>query len=104
MKKIFLSALLLIAVSCLVAQNKNGMRMYYYYPDHNLYYNENTKEYLYHDTLTASWITSKILPPVYVINNKTLRNAVFYNGKDVWTDNAKHKKKYRKSTVMAANE
>ena len=67
---------------------------YYYYPSSNIYYNPATNEYWYFDDVSTTWMEVKTLPSTITFT-KTPKYTVYYNGADVWKDNATHKKKYK---------
>ena len=74
---------------------------YYYYPSANVYYNVGTHQYVYYDPGVTTWTTVKTLPSGVTIT-RTPRYTVYYNGPDVWKDNAMHKTKYKvqRTTVV----
>jgi len=96
MKKAIFIALVLACLSNLVnAQTDTaGRQAYYYYPGQNVYFNQKNNTYLYYDSVSANWKTVNLLPPMYNINKQTLKDIVYYNGPDVWMDNAAHIKQY----------
>ena len=67
---------------------------YYYYPSSNVYYNVVGSDYWYYDEATSAWVEVKTLPATITLE-KAPRYTVYYNGKDVWKDNATHMKKYK---------
>ena len=95
MKKIILAIALLFAVGSNVVFAQQPVRVkYYYYPSSNVYYNPVTNEYWYYDGGTTTWMEVKTLPSGITIT-KMPKYTVYYNGADVWKDNATHKKKYK---------
>ena len=74
--------------------NLSGMK-YYYYPSQNVYYNEGTQDYWYYGNPSGKWETAKSLPSNYLVNDKTNRYELTYNGTDVWKENKMHKSKYK---------
>ena len=74
-------------------QNDQRVR-YYYYPSSNVYYNVTTGDYWYYDNGSTTWLQAKTLPTTIVVE-KTPRYTVYYNGPEVWKDNAMHQKKYK---------
>ena len=100
MKRIILALALLFALGSstkVLAQQpvtKETRVTYYYYPSSNVYYNPANTEYWYYDDVSATWVQVKDLPTTIVLT-KTPRYTVYYNGEDVWKDNAMHMKKYK---------
>jgi hypothetical protein len=98
MKKIMLGLMFVFAMSTAmttVAQQETQQRVrFYYYPSTNVYYNVSTGEYWYYDNGTTNWVEVKTLPATITVE-KTPRYTVYYNGPDVWKDNAVHQKKYK---------
>jgi hypothetical protein len=104
MKRIFLALSLLFALGTSIrafAQQpvpqpvtKETRTTFYYYPQSNIYYNPGSTEYWYYDDVSATWTQVKELPTTIVLT-KTPRYTVYYNGSDVWKDNAEHMKKYK---------
>ena len=96
MKKIILGLTFLFAIGTAIkatAQEPQRVR-FYYYPSSNVYYNVSTGEYWYYDNGTTNWVDVKTLPTTITVE-KTPRYTVYYNGTDVWKDNAVHQKKYK---------
>jgi len=97
MKKILL-ALTLVGSLAVCAQQQPppppAKVKFYYYPSSNIYYNPATNEYWYYDNPTVTWMEVRELPPTITFT-KTPKYTVYYNGQDVWKDNATHKKKYK---------
>ena len=96
MKKILLGLMFLFAVGTAIkatAQETQRVR-FYYYPSSNIYYNISTGEYWYYDNGTTNWVEVKTLPTTITVT-KTPRYTVYYNGPEVWKDNAVHQKKYK---------
>jgi hypothetical protein len=101
MKQIILALMLFVAFgSSMKAQEPAKVTTttqrirYYYYPSSNVYYNPTTGDYWYYDNGTTAWVDVKTLPTTITIT-KTPRYTVYYNGTDVWKDNAVHEKKYK---------
>lgn len=101
MKKIILSLMLLVGLgSALQVSAQEPMKTsvtrtrYYYYPSSNVYYNPTTDEYWYYDEGATTWEDVKTLPTTITLG-KTPRYTVYYNGTDVWKDNASHRTKYK---------
>lgn len=103
MKKIILGCLMMVALFTTVnvkAQTSTSTSTttrvkYWYYPSSNVYYNDATGDYWYYDTPTTTWMDVKTLPTTYTITSTTPKYEVWYDGTDVWKDNAKHLKKYK---------
>ncbi len=95
MKKINLGLVLLFAigVSKISAQETQKVT-FYYYPSSHVYYNVVASDYWYYDDARSAWVEVKTLPATISLP-KTPRYTVYYNGKDVWKDNAEHVKKYK---------
>jgi len=96
MKKAIFIALLFVCLGNLASAqtDTSGRQTYYYYPGQNVYFNPKNNNYLYYDTISSNWKTVNLLPPMYNINNQTLKDVVYYNGPDVWMENAAHIKQY----------
>jgi hypothetical protein len=105
MKKIlFLSLVVLMGFSAMAqepataataATNDAGRVKFFYYPSTNIYYNEATSEYLHYDDATSTWLTVKQLPTTVVVEPTAMKYAVYYNGNEIWKENAAHKTKYK---------
>lgn len=97
MKKIILMLAVLFALG---VKEASAQRItFYYYPTPNVYYNVASHDYLYYDPGTTTWTTVKALPPGIVLTRT--KYTVYYNGPQVWKDNAAHKTKYKtKKTVV----
>jgi len=67
---------------------------FYYYPSSNVYFNPSSEQYWYYDEPNVKWIEVKTLPETITLE-KTPVVTVYYNGDDVWKDNAMHQKKYK---------
>ena len=98
MKKILVVLAVLFAFGIKQASAQTRVT-YYYYPSANVYYNVGTHDYVYYNA--GTWTTVKTLPSGVTIT-RTPRYTVYYNGPDVWRDNAAHKTKYKvkKTTVV----
>ncbi len=96
MKKIIFAIALLFAVgTSFTASAQQPVRIkYYYYPTSNIYYDPVNNEYWYFDDASTTWMEVQTLPTTITLT-KTPRYTVYYNGKDVWKDNATHRKKYK---------
>ena len=96
MKRILFGLLLLfVTVTKLTAQTTDVKVKYWYYPSHNVYYNETTADYWYYDGTNAKWVFTKDLPVTYTIVEKDTRYPIYYTGTDIWKYNKKHKVKYK---------
>jgi len=104
MKKILSCLILLASINYINAQTANVTNTqtntvtpskYYYYPTEDAYYDVATGNYWYHDVPTSSWISVNTLPSSYVINDKTERFEILYEGTDVWKDHKMHRKIYK---------
>ena len=94
MKKIIVVLALLFAFGSFKQATAQARVSYYYYPSSNVYYNISTGDYWYYNPGSTAWITVRSLPSGITIT-RTPRYIVYYNGKDVWKDNASHKTKYK---------
>jgi hypothetical protein len=98
MKKVILGLVFLFAVvgvSKISAQAQESQKVtFYYYPSSNVYYNVAATDYWYYDEATKGWVEVKTLPATVTLE-KAPRYTVFYNGTDVWKENAEHVKKYK---------
>jgi hypothetical protein len=96
MKKIILGLVFLLAVAgaSKISAQETQKVTFYYYPSANVYYNVAVSDYWYFDEATNAWVEVKTLPATITIE-KTPRYTVYYNGNDVWKDNAAHVKRYK---------
>ena|SRR5689334_1344993 len=76
------------------ATTDTGRTKYEYYPEANVYYNDVSRNYWYYDSAKSQWQSAAQLPSSYSINEKSKKNSFYYNGGEVWKDNAKHMKMY----------
>jgi hypothetical protein len=68
---------------------------YYYYPSSNVYFDSTSGDYYYYDAPeTRTWMRVRTLPPDVTIDS-TDRQVIYYNGDQVWKDNAAHIRKYK---------
>ena len=96
MKKIVFSLVLFFTLSNAVhvsAQEQPRVK-FYYYPSSNVYYNTTTSEYWYYDEPTTKWVEVKTLPATITFEKAPVY-TVYYNGPEVWKENAEHQKKYK---------
>ena len=98
MKKVILGLVFLFAIagaSKISAQAQETQKVtFYYYPSSNVYYNVAATDYWYYDDATKTWVEVKTLPATITLE-KTPRYTVYYNGTDVWKENAEHVKRYK---------
>jgi len=96
MKKIILGLVFLFAITAAtkISAQETQKVTFYYYPSANVYYNVSASDYWYFDDATKAWVEIKTLPATITLE-KTPRYTVYYNGTDVWKDNAAHMKKYK---------
>jgi len=97
MKKIILAFALLFGFSGVVhlsAQQADQKVTFYFYPSSNVYYNAASDEWVYYDEPTTKWITVKTLPSTVTIVKEPV-DTIYYQGNDVWKDNAEHQRKYK---------
>jgi len=74
---------------------------FYYYPSANVYYNPVARSYWY--PRNSVWVEANVLPAGFVITNQPSR-VVYYDGYDVWRDNAVHCSYYRPQQVVVVRE
>ena len=99
MKRIILAFALLFGISGVMhlsAQqaDQNQKVTFYYYPSSNVYYNAASDEWVYYDEPTTKWITVKTLPSTITIVKMPV-DTIYYQGNEVWKDNAEHQRKYK---------
>src|SRR5438105_6952379 len=95
MKRILLALALLFALGSTTKLAAQETRVrFYYYPSTNVYYNPASDQYWYYDDVSTTWTEVKTLPTTITLT-KTPRYTVYYNGEDVWKDNATHMQKYK---------
>ena len=96
MKKIILGLVFLFAIAgaSKISAQETQKVTFYYYPSSNVYYNVSASDYWYYDEATNAWVEVKTLPTTFTLE-KAPRYTVYYNGTDVWKDNAEHVKKYK---------
>ena len=106
MKRIILALALLFALGSTTKLAAQETRVrFYYYPSTNVYYNPASDQYWYYDDVSTTWTEVKTLPTTITLT-KTPRYTVYYNGEDVWKDNATHMQKYKakkNGTMKAKN-
>src|SRR4051812_21190990 len=103
MKKIIICLIFLASLNYVNAQTSDIVQTantitptkFYYYPTQDAYFDITTGNYWYHDVPTSSWIYVNSLPSSYVINDRTERFEILYEGTDVWKDHKKHRKIYK---------
>jgi len=103
MKKIILGLLMVIFTGSALSVNAQEKTTttttqsvkYSYYPSLDIYYNDVTGDYIYYDEPTIKWETAKALPSKLSWDPNAEHYTVYYNGPDVWKDNAGHKTKYK---------
>jgi hypothetical protein len=83
-----------VVISTKASAQETQKVTYYYYPSSNVYYNVSSGEYWYYDDGTTNWKLVKTLPTIITLE-KAPRYTVYYNGSDVWKDNAAHLQKYK---------
>lgn len=98
MKKFIVLLAVLFALGSLKHASAQVRVTYYYYPSANVYYNIKTGNYWYYNPNSTAWVTVRTLPSGITIT-KTPRYMVYYNGPEVWRDNAVHKTKYKTVVV-----
>ena len=106
MKKAIFIALLFVCLGNITnaQSDTTGKQMYYYYPEQNVYFNQKSNNYLYFDSTSSNWKTVNLLPSTYKITTQTPKDVVYYNGTDVWMENAAHIKQYGKTSSSKANK
>ena len=101
MKKIFILTCLLTTISFITSEvsaqpygRAYGVRKrqsFYYYPNQNVYYNMESRRYVYPQN--GIWISVASLPFQLTVTNMP-RYEVNYYGEDVWVDNYRHRSAY----------
>ena len=97
MKKILLAFVVLFALGTTtmrVSAQEQKRVEFYYYPNSNIYFNTASGEYWYYDEPNVKWVEVKTLPETITLE-KAPSYTIYYNGEDVWKDNAMHQKKYK---------
>ena len=96
MKKIILGLVFLFAIAgaSKISAQASQKVTFYYYPSSNVYYNVAATDYWYYDEPMNAWVEVKSLPATITLE-KAPRYTVYYNGKDVWKENADHVKRYK---------
>jgi hypothetical protein len=98
MKKIILAVALLFSLGSIMrvsAQQQEPQKMtFYYYPSSNIYFDVASNEYVYYDEGTQKWLNVKELPTTITVVKMPV-DTVYYNGQQVWKDNAEHLRKYK---------
>jgi hypothetical protein len=96
MKKIILGLVFLFVITAAskISAQETQKVTFYYYPSSNVYYNVSASDYWYFDDANKAWVEVKTLPTTITVE-KAPRYTVYYNGADVWKDNAAHQKKYK---------
>jgi hypothetical protein len=65
-----------------------GQKLYYYYPDQNVYFNANEHEYLYQKN--GRWYQDKVLPSIFHVNRHD-RVYIICGNTNVLDDSSFHK-------------
>jgi hypothetical protein len=99
MKKIIVALAIMIGLGSSLNVSAQQKVRFYYYPSSNVYYNPVNGEYWYYDEPAVKWVEVKTLPSGIVIQKTAPRHIVYYNGPDVWRENANHKNKYKGKDV-----
>jgi hypothetical protein len=98
MKKFIFGLVLLFslggATKLMAQETKTQQVKFYYYPSSNIYYNVTAGEYWYYDDVSATWTQVKTLPESITLTKAPVY-TVYYNGEEVWKENAAHMKKYK---------
>jgi|SRR5205809_7850145 len=96
MKKLILAVAVIFTLgSALHVSAQETQRVkFYYYPSSNVYFNVSNGDYWYYDEPTTKWIEVKTLPTTITLA-KAPKYTVYYNGPEVWRENALHAKKYK---------
>lgn len=94
MKRIILAMALLLSLGTTMNLAAQGRVKFYYYPSSNIYYNPASNEYWYYDDVSTTWTEVRALPTTVTVA-KSPRYIVYYNGNDVWKENAAHLQKYK---------
>jgi hypothetical protein len=74
-------------------RQENARQEFRYYPNANVYYNAAANRYWYMNN--GAWVDAAYLPNNCYLGNESYSN-VYYNGYDVWRDNAVHVQNYRR--------
>jgi hypothetical protein len=96
MKKVLLSLIILASVAFAnkaQAQTHTNSRIsFYYYPQANVYYNPQTRQYAYDDH--GTWTYHRNLPSNMAVQRKSYV-TVYGNNSEIWRDNTSHREKYK---------
>ncbi|MEJ7587981.1 MAG: hypothetical protein WKI04_10515 [Ferruginibacter sp.] len=100
MKKFIAGLAFMLTVGLVNAQDSTSASTsgtkYDYYPESNVYYNDVTQTYWFHDSTSNQWKNAAHLPTGVAVDEKTQKNTFYYSGGDVWEKNADHVKMYGK--------
>lgn len=91
MKKFLFIVLFVSAVSFTGNAGAQGVG-FYFYPDLNIYFNPQTREYAYQDH--DAWVHNRRLPHGYAVRGHE-HVTVYSNSPEVWRDNDAHREKYK---------
>src|SRR5437588_256813 len=93
MKKILIGLLLVFGLALTHdAQAQKHKKSYRYYPEANVYYNNETHQYAYSDN--GNWSYRKDLPRDVRVNRRSYV-TVYGDQDDIWRDNQAHREKYK---------
>ena len=104
MKKILLSLLICGSIFSASAQESTTKvtttttttaPKYSYYPAIDVYFDQTTGNYWYHEKGSSKWIMTQALPPTIIVENTSVKYPINYTGKDPWENNLSDIKKYK---------
>jgi hypothetical protein len=106
MKKILLSLMVFGSVLTASAQDSTtktttttttttAPHKYSYYPSNDVYFDQSTGSYWYHDKGSTTWMMTKTLPSTIMVEKTSPQFPINYTGDDPWKNNTTDVKKYK---------
>jgi hypothetical protein len=104
MKKILLSLLVCGSMFSASAQDSTTKttttitttaHKYSYYPANDVYFDQSTGSYWYHEKGASTWIMTKTLPSTIMLEKTSPQYPISYKGDDPWKNNSTDVKKYK---------
>jgi hypothetical protein len=107
MKKILLSLLVCGSILSVSAQEDSTTKTtvtttttatphkYSYYPSSDVYFDQLTGNYWYHDKGSTTWMMTKTLPSTIIVEKTAPQFPITYTGDDPWKNNGTDVKKYK---------
>lgn len=104
MKKILLSVLVCGSILSASAQEPTTQttttvtttaHKYFYYPASDVYFDQATSNYWYHEKGSSTWTVTQTLPSTIIVEKTSPQYPINYTGNDPWKNNMADVKKYK---------